>query len=136
MATTTVVQRNIDMARKGYAAFNEADMETALTTISDAIVWHGGPRGPIAGDYKGKAAVLELFMKFGRLTEGTYKAEIHDILSNGEHTVVIGVSTATRNGTTREDKFVDLIHADADGKAKEFWRFTEDQVGALAWLEG
>lgn len=135
MATAVVAQRNIDMARKGYAAFNEADMETAMSTISDAIVWHGGPRGPIAGDYKGKAAVLELFMKFGQLTEGTYKAEIHDILANDEHTIVIGVSRATRKGKAWEDKFVDVIHADAEGKAKEFWRFQEDQVAALEWLE-
>lgn len=74
-------------------------------------------------------------MKFGRLTEGTYKAEIHDILANDEHTVVIGVSKAIRKGKTREDKFVDVIHADPDGKAKEFWRFQEDQIGALEWIE-
>ena len=135
MATTDVVQRNIEMARKGYAAFNDLDLDTAMSTISDDIVWHGGLRGPLAGDYKGKAAVLEFFMKFGQLTEGSYKAEIHDILANDEHNVVIGVSKATRKGKTREDKFVDVIHTDADGKAKEFWRFQEDQVGALEWLE-
>lgn len=134
MATTDVA-RNIEIARKGYTAFNEGDIETAMSTISDDIVWHGGLRGPLAGDYKGKAAVLELFMKFGQLTEGTYKAEIHDILSNDEHSVVIGVTKATRKGKTREDKFVDVIHVSADGKAKEFWRFFEDQVGALEWME-
>jgi len=135
MATSALASRSIEMARKGYAAFNEADMETAMSTISADILWHGGTRGPLTGDYKGKAAVLELFMKFGQLTQGTYKAEIHDILANDQHTVVIGVSTATRNGKTREDRFVDVIHPDADGKAKEFWRFQEDQVGALKWLE-
>jgi uncharacterized protein len=135
MATTDVVQRNIEMARKGYAAFNEGDIETAMSTISDDVVWHGGNRGPLAGDYKGKAAVLALFMKFGQLTEGTYKAEIHDILANDEHGVVIGVYKSTRNGKTFEDKFVDVIHPDADGKAKEYWRFESDQIGALAWLE-
>jgi uncharacterized protein len=136
MATTDVVHRNIEMARKGYAAFNEGDIETAMSTISDDIVWHGGIRGPLAGDYKGKAAVLDFFMKFGQLTEGNYKAEIHDVLANEEHTVVIGVARATRGGKTREDKFVDVIHAGADGKAKEFWRSFEDQVGALEFLAG
>jgi len=135
MATTGVANRSLEMARKGYAAFNEQDIEGAMSTMSDDIIWHGGPRGPLAGDYKGKAAVLELFMKFGQLTEGTYKAEIHDILANDLHTVVIGVSKATRNGKTREDRFVDVIHPDPDGKAKEFWRFQEDQVGSLEWLE-
>jgi uncharacterized protein len=136
MATTHIAQRNIEIARKGYAAFNQGDIEAAMATISDDIVWHGGLRGPLAGDYKGKAAVLDFFMKFGQLTEGSYKAEIHDVLANDEHSVVIGVGKATRNGKTREDKFVDVIHADADGKAKEFWRFFEDQIGALEFLEG
>ena len=135
MASTDVVQRNIEIARKGYAAFNEGDIETAMSTISDDIVWHGGNRGPLAGDYKGKAALLDFFMKFGQLTEGSYKAEIHDILANEEHGVVIGVYKATRNGKTFEDKFVDVIHPDADGKAKEFWRFVQDQIGGLEWLE-
>jgi uncharacterized protein len=136
MATTDVAKRNIEMARKGYAAFNEGDIETAMAGFSDDIVWHGGTRGPLAGDYKGKAAVLAFLMKFGQLTEGSYKAEIHDILANDEHGVVIGVSKATRNGKTFEDKFVDVVHIDADGKAKEFWRFNSDQIGGLAWLEG
>src|SRR5438034_3436 len=82
-----------------------------------------------AGGYKGKAAVMDFFMKFGQLTEGSYTAEIHDVLANEEHTIVLGVSTATRGGKTREDKFVDVIHPDAEGRVKEFWRHFEDQLG-------
>jgi ketosteroid isomerase-like protein len=135
MATTNVAQRNIEVARKGYAAFNEADIDTVMDLITDDVEWHGGRQGPLAGDYKGKAAVLELFMKFGQLTEGSYKAEIHDVLANEEHTVVLGVSTATRKGQTREDRFVDVIHPDAEGKVKEFWRLFEDPIGQLEWQE-
>jgi ketosteroid isomerase-like protein len=135
MATTSVSQRNVDIARRGYAAFNDADIETVLGLLTDDVLWHGGPKGPTAGDYKGKDAVTELFMKFGQLTEGTYKAEIHDILADEEHTVVLGVATATRKGMKREDKFVDVIHPDAEGKVKEFWRFFEDAFGALEWME-
>jgi ketosteroid isomerase-like protein len=136
MATTDVSKRNIEMARKGYAAFNDGDIETAMSTFSDDIVWHAGKRGPLAGDYKGKAALLGMFAKFGQLTEGSYKAEIHDILVNDEHGVVIGAYKATRNGKALEEKFVDVVHMNAEGQATEFWRFQEDQIGALEWLEG
>ena len=135
MAVTSTVQRNIDIARKGYAAFDKQDIETVMSVITEDAVWHGGPRGPIAGDYKGKAQILEFFGKFGQLTQGTYKAEIHDILANDQHTVVLGTSTITRNGKTREDRFTDVIHPDNEGRLKEFWRFFEDQVGALEFLE-
>jgi ketosteroid isomerase-like protein len=135
MSTTDVSKRNIEMARKGYAAFNDGDIETAMSTFSDDIVWHAGKRGPLAGDYKGKPAVLGLLVKFGQLTGGTYKAEIHDILVNDEHGVVIGTSTATRDGKTLVEKFVDVVHMNAEGQATEFWRFQEDQISALEWLE-
>ena len=134
MATTTV-QRNIEVARKGYAAFDSADIETVMALITDDCVWHAGSIGPLAGDYKGKAAILDFFMKFGQLTEGTYKADIHDIVGNDQHTVVMGTSKITRGGSTREDRFVDVVHPDNEGRVKEFWRFNEDQSGLAAFLE-
>jgi uncharacterized protein len=134
VATTGVAQRNVELARKGYSAFNKADLQTAMSTIADDIVWHVGGNGPFAGDYKGKDAVLDFFMRLGQLTEGSYKANIHDIVANDEHTIAIGTTTATRKGKTRESKFVDVIHPSPEGKAKEYWHFVEDQAADDAWL--
>src|SRR5439155_24282759 len=98
MATTGIAQRNIELARKGYRAFNDKDVEAVMSLFAEDILWHGGPRGPLAGDHKGKAAVMDLFMKFGQLTEGSYTAELHDVLATEEHTVVLGISTMSRKG--------------------------------------
>ncbi len=132
--STTVVQRNIELARKGYAAFDSADIEAVMALITDDCVWHAGSIGPLAGDYTGKDAILDFFMKFGQLTEGSYKADIHDVLGNDEHTVALGTSKITRGGKTREDRFIDVIHPDDQGRVKEFWRFVEDQSGLAAFL--
>lgn len=121
-------ERNIEMARKGYQAFNELHLDEAMETIHDDIVWHAGGNGPLAGEYKGKQAVMELLMKYGQLTEGTSEFDIHDIVASEDHTVVIGTATATRHGRTHTSRFVDVVHAGADGRAKEFWRFVEDQA--------
>lgn len=121
-------ERNIEMARKGYQAFNELHLDEAMETIHDDILWHAGGDGPLAGEYKGKQAVMELLMKFGHLTEGTSEFDVHDILASEEHTVVIGTATATRHGRTHTSRFVDIVHPAADGRAKEFWRFVEDQA--------
>jgi ketosteroid isomerase-like protein len=99
-----------------------------METIADGIVWHVGGDNPLSGDYKGRQAVLEFFMNFGQLSEGTYEAQIHDILASDDHTVVIGTSTVTRHGRTHTSRFVDVIHPAEDGKANEFWRFVEDQA--------
>jgi len=121
-------ERNIEMARKGYQAFNELHLDEAMDTIADDVVWHVGGENPLAGEYKGKQAVMELFMKYGQLTEGTSEFDIHDVLASEDHTVVLGTATATRHGRTHTSRFVDITHADKDGKAKEFWRFVEDQA--------
>ena len=42
--------------------------------------------------------------------------------------MVLGTTTVTRKGRTHTSRFVDIIHPAADGKAKEFWRFFEDQA--------
>ena len=121
-------ERNIEMVRRGYQAFNEQHLDEAMETIHEEILWHSGGDNPISGEFRGKQAVMDLFAKFGQLTEGTYEADVHDILASDEHTVVIGTSTATRHGRTHTSRFVDVIHPAADGRAKEFWRFVEDQA--------
>ena len=133
MATTGVAQRNVELARKGYAAFNDQDVETVEKLINDDAVWHVGGNSQLTGDYKGKAKILDFFMRFAQLTEGSYKAEIHDILANDEHTIVLGTETATRNGKHHKARFVDVIHPDHDGNVKEFWRFFEDQAAVDAF---
>ena len=128
MTTTSVAQRNIEVAKKAYQAFNEQHLEDVMDSMDDGVQWHVGGDNPLTGDYKGKQAVMGLFAKFGQLTEGTYEADIHDILASEEHTVVLGTYTATRHGRTHSARFVDIIHPGSDGKAKEFWRFAEDQA--------
>ena len=128
MASTGTAQRNIEMARKGYQAFNEGHLEDAMEAIHEDILWHSGGDSPISGEFQGKQAVAEHLTKFGQLTEGTYEADVHDILASDDHTVVIGTATATRHGRTHTSRFVDILHPAEDGRVKEFWRFVEDQA--------
>src|SRR5579885_1125562 len=117
--TTSTEQRNIEMARKGYQAFNEAHLDEAMATIHDEILWHNGGDNPLTGEFRGKGAVMEMLARFAQLTEGTYEADIHDVLASDEHTVVIGTYTATRRGRTHSARFIDVIHPASDGRAKE-----------------
>ena len=50
MTTTSMEQRNLEMARKGYTAFNEAHLDDALETIADDILWHVGGDNPLSGE--------------------------------------------------------------------------------------
>lgn len=133
--STSTVQRNIEMTRRGYQAFNEGHLDEAMATIHDEILWHNGGDNPIAGEFRGKEAVTEMLARFGQITEGTYEADIHDVLASEEHTVVIGTYTATRHGRTHSSRFVDVIHPAPDGRAKEFWRFFDDVAAEDEFLK-
>ena len=132
---TSTAERNIEIARKGYQAFNEAHLDEAMVLIHDEIVWHIGGDNPLTGDYRGKDAVLELLVKFGQRMEGTYEADVHDVLATEDHTVVIGTYTATRHGRTHGARFVDVIHPASDGRAREYWRFFEDPAAEDEFLK-
>ena len=135
MATTGVAQRNIDLARKGYAAFETGDIETVRNLLSDQVVWHIFGSGPLAGDYTGKQAVMELFGKYMALID-SQSTEIHDIVANDQHTVMMGTLKVSRQGRSFEQKITDVIHPDSEGRVQEFWRFFEDQGKADEFMSG
>jgi uncharacterized protein len=134
MATTGIAQRNLEVARNGYAALDAQDMEAAFSFLADDVVVHVGGKGPFVGDYKGKASVVDYFTRMTQRSRVTFKAEIHDILANDQHTVVLYTETATRNGKTHTTRTVDIIHPDREGRVKEFWSFNDDPAARDAFL--
>jgi uncharacterized protein len=111
---------NEDLLRRGYEAFSKGDMQTLDGLFADDIVWHVGGRSHLAGDYRGKQEVFELFGKFVQLTGGTFKVELHDVLANDEHAIALQTATGEREGKTLNDNGVGVYHV-KDGKVTESW---------------
>jgi len=49
---------NAEVVRRGYAAFNAADMKTLTELFDEKSSWHAPGRSPVAGDHRGREAVL------------------------------------------------------------------------------
>src|SRR2546430_17628993 len=98
MTTTSVEQRNVELTKKGYQAFNEAHIEGVMDVLDDDVVWHIGGENPISGEYKGKEAVTGMFAKVAQLNPGTYGADAHHLLAPEGHTVGLGTPPAMRRG--------------------------------------
>ncbi len=73
----------IAMMRAAYEAW--PDLDTYLREFRDDAVWHS----PFAGDVSGKQAIRAYLSK-GLLSVEEWTFEIHDIVGNEEHTVVLG----------------------------------------------
>ena len=111
---------NEEVLRQGFDAFAKGDMAAVSNLLADDVVWHVPGRGPNAGDHRGKDAVLGLFATQMEQTGGTFRVELHDILANDEHGVVLSKATAEREGKSWQDNGVLVFHIKA-GKAAEVW---------------
>lgn len=91
---------NADIVRRGYAAFNAADVDALNAIFADQSSWHT-PGRSIGGSREGKQAVFAQFGRYGGDTGGTFRADLIDVTESADGTVVgIHRNTATRNGKT------------------------------------
>ncbi len=77
----STIAGNAEVVRRGYAAFNTADMDTLTELIDENASWHTPGRSPIAGDYRGRDAVFGQFGRYGGETGGTFKAELEQVFT-------------------------------------------------------
>ena len=93
------VAENLDLVRKGYAAFSAGDADTLMGLFTPDSVHSIPGSSPIAGDYKGPQEILQMYGRLGELSGGTMKVELEDVLTNGSNQVVaVHTSTAQREG--------------------------------------
>lgn len=127
---------NEELIRKGYAAFLSNDMATLNDLFADDIEWHAPGRSQVSGDFRGKEEVFATFGKVFELTGGTFKLEIHDVLANDTHAVVLARSTGERGDMKLDDRGVQVFHI-TDGKVTEQWLHPGDvYANDQFWGEG
>jgi uncharacterized protein len=118
---------NEELIRRGYEAFSAGEVNTVLALFADDITWHASGSNQLAGDYHGPQEVMGMFGRLMEMTGGSFRVEVHDILANDTHGVVLVTTRAERDGQMLASRRVDIWHV-ADGKATEFWAFAEDQA--------
>jgi ketosteroid isomerase-like protein len=120
---------NEELLRRCYEAFAKGDLGTVMSIFDEDIVWHEPGRSPLAGDFKGHQQVQELFGSIFEMSRGPFSIEIHDILANDEHAVVMVRTRAERSGKSLDALQCHVWHL-SNGKATEFWNLTLDPYAA------
>ncbi len=116
---------NAALVRKGYEAFGKGDVAALTQLLAEGVVWHLPGNSHISGQHKGRDAVFAVFAKMGQISGGTFKIDIHDVIANDEHTVVVQRVTGSRPGKQLDARNVDVYHI-RGGKASEWWSFTDE----------
>ena len=121
-----MAHNNAELVRNLYDAFRSGDMPTIERLLADSVTWHAPGRGQNAGIRRGKAELYAAMGKLAELTGGTLGAEIHDVLANEHHAVIIQTTRGNRQGfVPLEDREVTVFRI-ADGKVAEVWEHPGD----------
>lgn len=125
---------NVELVRRGYAAFGTGDMDTLKLLIAPDVLWHSGGHSPLSGDYEGLEATLGLFARFFELTGGDITQELHAMLGDDEHVVALIKQHLGRpDGRSYDGNDVHVFHI-RDGKVTEFWALSGDEAASDAAL--
>jgi ketosteroid isomerase-like protein len=110
---------NAAIVRRGYEAFNSADMETLTDLLDEGVVWHTPGRSSLAGDHQGRDATFAYFGQLGQGTGGSFQAELQNLLADDDGNVVgIQRNTGQRDGK-QLDVDVCLVFKLEDGRVTE-----------------
>src|SRR5437763_16475735 len=91
--------QSVEDLRRGYKAFADNDVETLTESIPENAVWHVPGRSPLAGDKKGREAIVGYFMQLMEKTGGTFKAELVHAVGDDDYAGALQRSTMTVDGT-------------------------------------
>ncbi|MFF2242596.1 nuclear transport factor 2 family protein [Arthrobacter sp. NPDC058130] len=120
---------NVELVRRGYTAFNAGDMATLSEMFAEDAVWHVAGSGVLSGTKQGRDAILAYFGELGARTQGSFQADLEDIVGGENYTVAIQKTRAQNNGKTLDMATV-ITFVVRDGKIREGREFFEDTAKA------
>lgn len=123
---------NEELLRRGYEAYSHGDLDTVRSIFADNIRWNVQGDSPISGVYVGHDQVFGFFDTLAKLSGGTFRIDIHDVLANDEHVVVLVTERAEREGKTLVSTEAHVWHV-SNGKATEFWGLPADVAAVDAF---
>jgi uncharacterized protein len=101
------------------------DMDAVADSFSDDIVWNVPGSGPDSGAKRGKEATLAFFHRVIPGLE-SFKIEVHDVLANDAHAVVLVRYDHRRDGRAFRQLGAEVFHFDTDGRISAFWALIDD----------
>lgn len=96
---TTTAQGNAEIVRRGYEAFNTADLATLAELFDERATWHTPGRSPVAGDTRNREETFAQFGRYGAETAGTFRARLRTVAEADDGRVIaVHHNTAEREG--------------------------------------
>jgi uncharacterized protein len=118
-------QPNQLLVRRGFEAFTTGDIDTLVEIIADDAVQIMPGNNVIAGEHKGRDAILAMYGRLFEETAGTLKVVLEGTYAAGNNVVAIYRGTATRNGRSLDQRSALLFEIER-GQAVRLTDLPED----------
>ena len=116
---------NAERIRNGYRAFNEADLPALVDLFAEEVVWHFPGHCKFSGDHIGRDATLTMLGGMAESSNGTYRAELHDVTASEDHAMGWATDLGEREGRSLSVSAV-VVFRMKDGKVVEAWHHFQD----------
>jgi ketosteroid isomerase-like protein len=117
---------NAVFTRRLYELIGHGDLTGYLDLIADDAVFHIGGDSIVAGEHRGKDAIIRLGMLVSEETGGTFQTGLLSVQANDSYSVTLHRWTAQRRGERVEmDNF--NVYGFARGLVVERWEYVADQ---------
>lgn len=114
------------LARRYFEAVHR-DPSTTGELYSPGAVLHYSGKHRLSGDYRGPAAILDLFTHSRASFGGTQTLEVHDVLGSADHAVALLAASAELGGTRVHWNRVVVFHVSGN-RIVEQWILDDDQA--------
>jgi ketosteroid isomerase-like protein len=118
-------QANQVLVRRGFEAFTTGDIDTLVEIIADDAVQTMPGNNVMAGEHKGRDAILAMYGRLFDETAGTLRVALEATYAAGNSVVAIYRGTATRNGRTLDQRSA-LVFEIEHGQAIRLTDMPED----------
>jgi ketosteroid isomerase-like protein len=115
-----VAHQDEAVVRRFVEAMVARDVGAIADCFADDVVFHIPGRNPLSGDYRGKAEVLTRLFQRWEEAFGGLEIDVHDVLANDEHVVVLSDRRARRGTRGVEMRAASIYHV-RDGRIAEAW---------------
>jgi uncharacterized protein len=119
-------ESNGQIIRKGYEDFATGNIPAVFAAFDPAVIWHVPGHCPLSGDYTGHVQIGAFFQRTMELSGGTFRIEVHNVLTDGDLVVVLVTVKAQRNGVSASFPEVHVWRV-KNGKAIEFREYQGDE---------
>ena len=134
-ASHELADRKERIVRRLLDALEARDVAAIGDLLTDDVLYYFPGRGPVAGTYQGRDAVLGLFQALGGLFDGPLEMSTHDVVASEAHVVDLATYRGVRHGQSFIWNAVRLYHVDVD-RISEVWLMIGDVYAFDEWLSG